>query len=249
MVRIESWKAILLVAIASLIAGHARAADAITFNLGWLPQGSQAGIYLAASRGYYAAENLDFKIVRGYGFLRTANEIDQGLFEFGMGDATAVLLNRSNGGKTRLIGTITNKNPAGLCWIEGRRQIHDPSDLKGLSVGGGAAAPLQVVLPVWLKRNGINPADVKLLQLEPGVLNASLVQGKIDLAECWKGSDFAVLEGIARKDGLKVGRIEYGKFKMDTYGSGIVSSDKMLNMNPDVVRRFLKRLIMGMPIW
>src|SRR5262249_4145700 len=152
---------------------------------------------------YYSAENLDVKIVRGYGFLRTANEIDQGLFEFGVGDATAVLLNRSNGGKTRLVGILSNMNPAGLCWIEGRHQIKEPSDLKGLLVGGGAAAPVQVVLPVWLKRNGVNPADVKLLQLEPGVLNPSLVQGKIDLAECWKGADFAVLEGIARKDGLK----------------------------------------------
>src|SRR5262249_50785462 len=181
---------------------HARAADTVTLYLGWLPQGSQGGIFVADVQGYYTAENLDVKIVRGYGLLRTVNEIDQGVFEFGVGDATAVLLNRSDGGKTRLIG-ILGGNPAGLCWIEGRHQITQPSDLQGKTLGLAAGSAGRAMLPVWLKRNGVNPDAIKQLQVEPGVINAALMQGKIDLAECWKGADFAVMEGLARKDGLK----------------------------------------------
>jgi NitT/TauT family transport system substrate-binding protein len=106
--------------------------------LGWLPQG-QAGIFLADAQGYYAAENLDVKIVRDYGLLRTVNEIDQGAFEFGIGDTTAVLLNRSDSGKTRLIGML-GQNPAGVCWIEHRHQITQPSDLKGRTLGLAAGS-------------------------------------------------------------------------------------------------------------
>lgn len=54
-------------AIAALLGamGAANAADALTLKLKWVPQAQFAGYYVAASKGYYAAENLDVTIDGG----------------------------------------------------------------------------------------------------------------------------------------------------------------------------------------
>lgn len=46
-------------------AGSAAAQDALTLKLKWVPQAQFAGYYVAASKGYYAAENLDVTIDGG----------------------------------------------------------------------------------------------------------------------------------------------------------------------------------------
>ena len=110
---------------------------------------------------------------------------------------------------------------------------------------GAGGAPVHVILPIWLKRNGLAPTDVKLLQMEPGVIEASVVQGRIDLAECWKGSGLAILHSVAKKEGHEIEMIEYGKYNMDIYGAGIVASDKTIQERPDYVRRFIQATYRG----
>jgi len=56
--------------------------EKVTFNMSWLPQGSSIGIIVAQAQGYYKEAGLDVNIVRGYGGNRTANELDQGQFDF-----------------------------------------------------------------------------------------------------------------------------------------------------------------------
>src|SRR4051794_10757065 len=65
------------------IPAFAQAKQKIVFNMSWLPQGSTSGVIVAIDKGYYASQGLDVTAVRGYGGLRTVNEIDQGLFAFG----------------------------------------------------------------------------------------------------------------------------------------------------------------------
>jgi NitT/TauT family transport system substrate-binding protein len=223
----------------------ASATDTVTYNLGWLPQGSQSGIFMSMAKGYYAAENLEVKVVRGYGTIRTTNEVDQGMFDFGYGHPLGVILNRDKGGKTQMVGTINDGNPAGLCWIKGKHKIQQPSDLKGLTAGGAGGAPVHVILPIWLKRNGLAPTDVKLLQMDPGVIEASVVQGRIDLAECWKGSGMAILQTVAKKEGQEIEVLEYGKYNMDIYGAGIVASERTIQQRPDQVKRFVRATYRG----
>ena len=89
----------------------------VVFNLSWLPQGSTSGVMVAIDKGYTTAEGLDVSAVRGYGGLRTVNEIDQGMFEFGYGNPDGVILNRSKGGKTHMVGAINATNPGGICFV------------------------------------------------------------------------------------------------------------------------------------
>ena len=223
----------------------ANAADSITFNMSWLPQGSMSGVITAIEKGFYSEVGLDVEAVRGYGGGRTTNEIDQGLFEFGYGNPLNMVLNHSKGGKTRIVGAINQHWPAGLCHIRERHKLDAPSDLKGITVGGGSYSPVHVMLPVWLELNGESRDAVTLLKMDGAVVDVSLVEGKIDAAECWLGSNKALIEKLAKQADLTVGFLNYSDFNFDILGSGIVTSDKVIAENPDKVRRFVTATYRG----
>src|SRR5881392_1555506 len=86
-----------LLAVGGLAASPAYAQDKVTFNMSWLPQGSVIGPIVAVDKGFYKDAGLEVTLVRGYGGNRTANELDQGQFQFGYVDPISLILNRSNG--------------------------------------------------------------------------------------------------------------------------------------------------------
>ncbi|RJF96416.1 nitrate ABC transporter permease [Sphingomonas cavernae] len=236
-------------AVALMLGGCGGTGDAgkerVTFNMSWLPQGSMAGVIAAIDKGYYAEAGLDVNVVRGFGGIRTANELDQGMFEFGYGDPVSVVLNRQNGGKTRMVGTINTRWPAALCYVKERHTIEKPADLAGLTVGGGQSSAMQALVPAWLTRNGVDKDSVKLLQLDPALVVTSLVEGKIDAGECWEGNSLPLYHKRAKEAGVTIGRISYSAFNLDLYGSGILTTEKMLAEKPETVKKFLAATYRG----
>lgn len=216
------------------------AQDKITYNMAWLPQGSSVGVIVAQERGYFRELGLDASIVRGYGGNRTANELDQGQFEFGYVDPISLVLNRANGGKIRMVGAINTRWPAGICFNTTRHQPKTLADMRGLLLGGGSASPVHNVVPAWLEQNGQPKDSIRLLRMDPSVVDTSLIEGKIDLAECWRGSNRAVTQKQANAAGVQLGWIEYSDFGLDAYGSGFAASEDVIRKRPDVVRKFLR---------
>lgn len=216
------------------------AQETIRYNMAWLPQGSTAGVPIAVDQGWFKDEGLDVEVMRGYGGSRTANELDQGQFDVGYVDPISLILTRKNGGKIRLIGAINTVWPAGVCFAKSR---HDPKgldDLEGLTMGGGSASPVQNLVPAWLEMNG-KPRDfIKLVRLDPAVVDASFVEGKTDLTDCWRGSNRPVIVKQAEAAGLQIGAMEYKDFGLNAYGNGFATTEDMIQNKPDVLRKFLK---------
>ncbi|MEH6551627.1 MAG: ABC transporter substrate-binding protein [Pseudomonadales bacterium] len=219
--------------------------ETVTFNMSWLPQGSMAGIVVAIENGYYAERGLDVRLTRGFGGIRTVNELDQGMFEFGYADPLAVILNRRNGGATRMIGAINQNWPAGICYIKERHQISTPADLAGMSIGGGQNSPMQVILPAWLKRNGLSSDIVTLMQLDPAVISTSVIEAQIDGGECWLGNSLAIYQKRAKEAGLSIGVLLYSDFNLDIYGSGLATTDALINEQPAIVAAFVDATYQG----
>lgn len=219
--------------------------DHVRFNMGWLPQGSMAGIFVAIDKGYFADVGLEVEPMRGFGGIRTVNELDQGMFDFAYADPLSVALNRAKGGKTRMIGGINMRFPAGACFVKERHSISRPADLAGLRFGAGQSSAIQTLLPVWLTKNGVDPERVKQVQLDPAIVVTALVEGKIDAAECWLGNSVALFDKAAKAKGVTIGRVAYADFGLDVYGSGFVSRDKTIEEKPEMVRHFLAAAYQG----
>ncbi|MNR94887.1 taurine transporter substrate binding subunit [compost metagenome] len=213
-------------------------ARTVQFNMAWLPQGSMAGIFVAIDKGYFADAGLNVEPVRGFGGMRTANELDQGMFEFAYLDPLSVALNRSKGGAVRMIGGINMQLPAGACFVKERHAINRPADLAGLRFGAGQSSAIQALMPAWLQGNGVDPASVEQIQLDPAIVVSSLVEGRIDAAECWLGNSMALFDKAAKAKGVSIGRIAYADFGLDVYGSGLATRDALIESDPELVRAF-----------
>jgi NitT/TauT family transport system substrate-binding protein len=236
-----------LAVIAGMAIGSANAQEKYktTFNMSWLPQGSVAGFLVAIDKGYYAAEGLDVNAVRGFGGLRTINEIDQGLFEFGYGNPDGVILNRTKGGKTKLVGSVNATNPGGICFVEGRINPKNVADLKGLTLGAAAGTPVTATFPALLKLNKLPADHIKMVQLQGSVIYSALVDGSINFYECWLGSGKPILEHQARKQNLKIGFLSYEDMDLKTMGSGLATTEALIEKRPDIVQKFVKASYRG----
>jgi NitT/TauT family transport system substrate-binding protein len=234
-----------LTAFGILAAAPALAQDKVTFNMSWLPQGSVIGPIVAVDKGFYREAGLEVTLVRGYGGNRTANELDQGQFQFGYVDPVSLMLNRSNGGTIRLVGAINTRWPGGICFVEGKVKDKSLDSLKGLQMGGGSASPVHNYVPAWLEMNGKARDHLRLLRMDPAVVDASLIEGKTDLAECWRASNRAVLRKQAASAGVRINWIEYSDFGLNSYGSGFATTEEIIRTKPDLVRRFLRASYQG----
>ncbi|MGN6462778.1 MAG: ABC transporter substrate-binding protein [Pseudolabrys sp.] len=223
----------------------AQAQDKITYNMAWLPQGSSVGVAVALDKGWFKEGGIDVSIIRGYGGNRTANELDQGQFEVGYVDPISLVLNRANGGKIKMIGVINARWPAGICYAPSRHNVKGLEGLRGLTMGGGSASPVQNVVPAWLELNGLPRDAIRMLRMDPAVVDTSFVEGKIDLAECWLASNRAVIHKQAKAAGLEVKAIEYSDYKLDAYGSGFAAREELIKSKPEVLRKFLQASYRG----
>lgn len=234
-------------ALAGLCAAFAlptSAAEKVSFNMSWLPQGSQSGFLVANAKGFYSDVGLDVTIFQGYGGQRTVNEIAQGMFDFGYGDPLSVFLNRVNGGNTLYISAISNSNAGAICYLKGDREL-TLADLSGKSIGAGATSVMQNVIPIWLELNKLPRNHLKILRVAPGVVNTSLLEGKIDLADCWEGNSLPLLVEQAGQAGKTIGVIRYRDSGYDTYGGGIVTSEELLKKRPNIAGKFIEASFKG----
>ena len=225
--------------------GAAAQDPAIEFNLSWLPQGSTAGVIVAAHLGYFADEGLDVTPVRGFGGVRTINEIDQGMFLFGYGNPDAIVLNRAAGGSVRLVGSVNATNPGGICFVEDRHDLTSLEDMDGLMLGAAAGTPVNVTFPALLSRHGLPEDHVEIVQLQGAVIVSALLTGQIDIYECWMGSGRPLLEQQARNHGVTIGFLPYEELGLNTLGSGIATTDALIEENPDLVARVLRATYRG----
>jgi NitT/TauT family transport system substrate-binding protein len=104
---------------------------------------------------------------------------------------------------------------------------------------------MQVIVPAWLRHNGVDAAAVKLMQLDPAVVASSLVEGRIDAGECWLGNSVPVYRKRAQEAGVTLGMLEYAAFGLDLYGSGLVTTDALIASEPQTVQGFVDATLAG----
>jgi NitT/TauT family transport system substrate-binding protein len=83
------------------------------------------------------------------------------------------------------------------------------------------------------------------VRLDPAVVDASFMEGKTDLAECWQASNRPVLAKLANAANVQVAWLNYADFGLNAYGSGFATREELIAKKPQVVRNFLKASYRG----
>jgi NitT/TauT family transport system substrate-binding protein len=187
-------------------------------------------------KGWFKQEGLDVNVMIGQGSGFTVQMVDAGKAQIGIADAPVPIEGRSKGAKVKIVGIIFDKHPnAMFFWKDSG--ITKPQDLVGKTVAVPASDGHKVMWPAFAKLIGVNPADVKFVNIEPTAKPAALGTKKADVVfELYTGKPF--MEKAVPPD--KLGVLLWADYGFNAYAHSYIASDDFIKANPEALRKFLK---------
>lgn len=233
-----SRKTAVAAAAVALFAGPAIAADDVIFQLDWLPGGDKAPIYVCIDQGFCEAEGLNVSIASGRGSTDAISRLAAGSADVGVSDIGALMVARAKEkvGVTAVM-SIFNKGPHAFYTVAGTG-FDIVADVKGKTIGTSAFTSSNVFLPLVLKDNGIDPADVTVINAEPGSLGPMLMTGRVDGIIAWL-TDLTRYQGQGQEAGKEIQALPWSDAGLELYSAALIANDDFLSDRPEVARRFV----------
>ena len=216
-----------------------------TFCASWVINAERAMHILSVKKGYFKAEGLDVKYVRGYGSGDAFKRVGAGSCDIAETAGGAVVLGRAKGIPAKLVAMQSHKFEETLFFFAGSG-INSPKDLEGKRVTGGPkAASNTLMFPLFAKANNIDLSKVGIIYMSPGAKAASLAAGKVDALASYHRSR-PRLDKASKQVGKDIKMMVYADYGVDLYSGGITASDATIANKGEFVLGFLRGLFRGM---
>lgn len=207
---------------------------AVRLLLGYQPDVQFAPFYVAQQEGFYADAGLEVTIEH-----RDAPSVQRlvadGDAEFGVADATDVMIARTNGIPIRYVSTLYQRFPVALIGPAGEVPT-DPSELDGLGIGTpGRFGSSWHALLALLDAGGLTADDVTIREYPQFNQVDGLSNGDVDLITGFRNNEPLRLEARdVAVDLLTVDDVA------PLPGPGVIVGDELLDADPDLVRAFAR---------
>ena len=206
----------------------------VTLLLGFRPDVQFAPFYVAQQEGYYADAGLEVTIEH-----RQAPDVQRlvadGQAEFGVADATDVMIARTQGIPNRYVSTLYQRFPVALIGEEGIVPT-DPADLAGMTIGTpGMFGSSWHALLALLDAGGLTPDDITVREYPQFNQVDGLANGDVELITGFRNNEPLQLEAREMSvDLLTVDEIA------PLPGPGMIVGDELLASDPELVRAFVE---------
>ncbi len=215
------------------------AAEKVVFMIDWLPAGDKAVPYLGVQDGLFAAEGLDVTIQSGRGSSDVVTKLGTGAADMGTGGLAALLQARAQTPvAVKAVASIYTLQPDAIFTTDSSG-ISSLKDIVGKTVATATFSSSNVVWPLVLKANEIDPAKVDLLKADPGALAPMLATGKVAATINWVTVAPAFAKPLS-ETGKKLKVIAWSDYGFDGYGLSVFASEKILTERPETVKKFMR---------
>lgn len=228
----------LLIACSQQERGGASASQtAVTLQLKWVHQAQFAGYYVADDLGYFADAGLDVTFIEGGVGISVLDALLSGQADFAVWAPEHILLHRSLGEPLVVIATIYQRNPLVLI-SKPQSNIFHPVDLanKTLAVGNLDA---EIQVAAMLRNVGMTVNDVTIVPYDPSL--ADFEEGLVDVVPAFAAGSLMTMEPD-KNDFNYLWPLDYG---VEIYSDTIITTEKMVQENPDLVARFVAAVLRG----
>lgn len=223
-----------------LVASNAQAADKITIQLDYLYiRGDYAPFYIARDKGLFKNENIDVTEIRvGRGSADTSQRIGKGTSEFGFADLPTMLAVRAQGAPIKAIFATNVISPLAMLSIADKAPLKKPKDLEGQSIAVTPALSTYYFFHAFAAANGVDLSKVKEVSAAPPY-EPLILSGRVTALPGYVDAEIPIL--AAHAGGYQKLDILRGEdYGYRAFGTGLITSDKVLSEHPDLVARFVR---------
>jgi len=234
-----------VIAAGLLFGGSASATDQVTLALDWVIGGTHTPYFVAVDKGFYASQNLAVTISRGYGSGDTIKRVASGRATFGVADMGALVAARANDGvPVKAVLGVYGKAALGILYLR-ESGIKGPKDLEGRTLARSASGASVIMLPAFLKANGVDREKIREVIVDASAFLPMLISRKAD-AITEQAIQAPRFQKVAEKEGLHVDAMQYSNNGLVTHGNAVMTTDSLAQSSPDLVRRFVQATVRGL---
>ncbi len=213
----------------------------IDLVLDWVPNTNHTGIYVAKTKGYFEAENLDVKI-----YLPPEDSsmvlVASGRGDFCIGFQESLIFAASSNTPLPVtaVASIMQHNTSGILFSR-HNDLSDFKNLQGKSYLSWGSPVEQKILEYAVKKDG---GDFKKVNIIEGTLNDIITSLNTNV---YATTAYYGWDGISAKLKLDADFIPFADIDcdLDCYSPLIIANNEYLNKYPQTVKRFLRAISKG----
>lgn len=211
--------------------------DTVTVQLDYQLRGDHGMFYVAQKLGYFKAQGINVKtIITGNGSPNALRTVGRGQADFGFADLPSLVTARTQHVPVKALAAVNQVSPLGMCSLADRLELTNVRSLEGHTVGIDPAGSTFIFYKALLAKNKVDRGKVQEATVTPPYENY-LLQKKVDAIVCYIDAEVPILEKAAGGKG-SLSILLGGDAGYDAYGSGLVTSDKLIEQKRSVVQRF-----------
>jgi len=215
----------------------------VTVQFRWVHYASFAGMEVADAKGFYEDAGLDvtFKPVDlSQPIPFGADEILGGRADFAEVNSLETLQAFDEGKEIKAVMTTFQISPHAFVSLK-ESNITSPADFEGKTLGVLRNNPTgNLLYPALLERFDIDPSTANIIPVGFDVVSL-LRTGEVDVVDVFRTTQLYQMD----KAGLEYNLIYPEIYDLDGYERVIITSQKMIDENPKVVRTFVEATIKG----
>lgn len=211
--------------------------ETVTIQLDYQLRGNHGMFHVADKLGYFADEGIKVNNIElGTSSTDAVRIVGSGRAQFGFADLPTLVTARSHGVPAKALAAVNQHSPLAMCSVKDRVDLTKVEDLKDLTVGIHPAGSTFIFFKALLAANGVDRSQIKQASVSPPYENY-LMRGKVDAVPCYIDAEVPLLAKEAGgQDKLSV--LLGSESGYTIYGSGLITSDEMIEKHPDLVQRF-----------
>jgi NitT/TauT family transport system substrate-binding protein len=215
--------------------------ETTTVKVGLIPIVGVAPVYLGVERGYYRDERLKLDIELSAGGAEIVPSVMSGSLDFGYSNTVSLLAAADRGLPVRLltggvIGAPDRRRAWSQIMVAQDSDIRTPADLAGKTIAVNTLKNIaDTTTKESLVKNGVDPSQVKLLEIDFPDMPAALKAGRVDAI--FEVEPFVT---AARAQGARALLPPYVETRPSLPISNFFATERYIGENRDVVKRFVR---------
>lgn len=216
------------------------ATEQVSVLTDWVIHGGYSPLLLAVEGGYFAEEGLEVTIQQGGPAAAGMEAVNTGDTDFYYGAVDEIPYDVAVGMDIVTVAAITHGNPSSIMLLSDS-PIQTVADLEGRTIGFPLGGGIQNnVFRDVLEANGVDPDQVRVIEVDSELVVSSLLAGQFDAAMGWRNSQFVALQG-QEPDARYIAYTELGFDWLGGYA--IATGRAMIEERPEIVERFVRAVL------